>query len=63
MISRAAAARRAAGVVVSRPIELDGDQDAFVIEVADTTVALQDLAQVRAARVGSKGRGNYRQRR
>ncbi len=50
----AAAARRAAGVVVSRPIELDGDQDAFVIEVADTTVALQDLAKFVRRESGAK---------
>jgi len=41
----AAAKRRAAGVVVSKPIALDDDSDAFVVEVADTTVALQDLAR------------------
>ena len=41
----AAARRRAAGLVVSRPVALAGDSDAFVIEVADTTRALQDLAR------------------
>jgi UDP-N-acetylmuramoyl-tripeptide--D-alanyl-D-alanine ligase len=40
----AAARRRAAGVVVSRPVALD-DSDSFVVEVADTTKALQDLAR------------------
>ena len=41
----AAARRRAAGLVVSQPVALDEDNDAFVVEVADTTVALQDLAR------------------
>jgi UDP-N-acetylmuramoyl-tripeptide--D-alanyl-D-alanine ligase len=41
----AAARRRAAGVVVSRPAAIDGDGDTFVIEVGDTTKALQDLAR------------------
>ena len=41
----AAARRRAAGLVVSRPVALGEDNDAFVIEVADTTRALQDLAR------------------
>lgn len=41
----AAARRRAAGLVVSRPVALADDSDAFVIEVADTTRALQDLAK------------------
>ena len=41
----AAAKRRAAGLVVSRPVALGDDNDAFVIEVADTTQALQDLAR------------------
>ena len=41
----AAAKRRAAGLVVSRPVALGDDNDAFVIEVADTTRALQDLAK------------------
>ena len=40
----AASKRRAAGLVVSRPVTLGDDNDAFVIEVADTTRALQDLA-------------------
>ena len=41
----AASRRRAAGLVVSRPITLADDNEAFVVEVADTTVALQDLAK------------------
>lgn len=40
-----AAKRRAAGLVVSRPVTLGDENDAFVIEVADTTRALQDLAR------------------
>src|SRR5688500_2911624 len=55
----AALKRRAAGVVVSRPVSIHpatqsprpgdpgpgDDSDSFVVEVADTTKALQDLAQ------------------
>jgi UDP-N-acetylmuramoyl-tripeptide--D-alanyl-D-alanine ligase len=41
----AASKRRAAGLVVSRPVAFGDDNDAFVIEVADTTRALQDLAK------------------
>ena len=41
----AASKRRAAGLVVSRPVALGDDNEAFVIEVADTTKALQDLAR------------------
>lgn len=41
----AAARRRAAGVVVSRPVALPDDSESFVIEVADTTRGLQDLAR------------------
>jgi UDP-N-acetylmuramoyl-tripeptide--D-alanyl-D-alanine ligase len=41
----AASRRRAAGLVVSRPVALGDDNEAFVIEVADTTRALQDLAR------------------
>ena len=40
----AAMRRRAAGVVVSKPLEA-GDSESFVVEVADTTRALQDLAR------------------
>ena len=43
--AQAASKRRAAGLVVSRPVELGEDNEAFVIEVADTTRALQDLAR------------------
>ena len=41
----AASRRRAAGLVLSRPVALGDDSEAFVIEVADTTRALQDLAR------------------
>ena len=41
----AAARRRAAGVVVSRPVALPEGSESFVIEVADTTRGLQDLAR------------------
>jgi len=41
----AAARRRAAGVVVDRPVVLPADSESFVIEVADTTRGLQDLAR------------------
>ena len=41
----AAARRRAAGIVVSRPVVVDADSESFVVEVADTTAALQDLAR------------------
>ena len=41
----AALKRRAAGVVVSRPVAISDDNDSFVVEVADTTKALQDLAR------------------
>lgn len=37
--------RRAAGMVVSRPIVAPADDDSFVIEVGDTGRALQDLAR------------------
>ncbi len=50
----AASRRRAAGLVVSRAIELDHDHDAFVIEVADTTVALHDLAKFVRRESGAK---------
>ncbi len=43
--ANAASKRRAAGLVVSRPVKLGDDNDAFVIEVDDTTRALQDLAR------------------
>ena len=41
----AASKRRAAGLVVSKPVALGDDSESFVIEVADTTKALQDLAK------------------
>lgn len=50
----AAAKRRAAGLVVSRPIALGEESDAFVVEVADTTVALQDLAKYVRRESGAK---------
>jgi UDP-N-acetylmuramoyl-tripeptide--D-alanyl-D-alanine ligase len=50
----AAARRKAAGLVVSRPVALDDDSDAFVIEVADTTRALQDLARYVRRESGAK---------
>ncbi|MEO8677567.1 MAG: UDP-N-acetylmuramoyl-tripeptide--D-alanyl-D-alanine ligase [Vicinamibacterales bacterium] len=37
--------RRAAGVVVSRAVAVPDDAESFVIEVADTTRALQDLGR------------------
>jgi UDP-N-acetylmuramoyl-tripeptide--D-alanyl-D-alanine ligase len=50
----AASKRRAAGLVVSRPVELGGENEAFVIEVADTTRALQDLARFVRRESGAK---------
>jgi UDP-N-acetylmuramoyl-tripeptide--D-alanyl-D-alanine ligase len=50
----AAAKRRAAGIVVSRPVELGGEHEAFVVEVADTTRALQDLARYVRRESGAK---------
>ena len=41
----AALRRRAAGVVVSKPVALGDDSESFAVEVADTTKALQDLAR------------------
>ena len=41
----AALKRRAAGVVVSKPVALGDDSESFAVEVADTTKALQDLAR------------------
>jgi UDP-N-acetylmuramoyl-tripeptide--D-alanyl-D-alanine ligase len=43
--------RRAAGVVVDRPVVVPDGSDSFVIEVADTTRGLQDLAMCGAHRV------------
>jgi len=50
----AASKRRAAGLVVSRPVALGDDNEAFVIEVADTTRALQDLARFVRRESGAK---------
>ena len=41
----AASRRRAAGIVVSKPVALGEENDTFVVEVPDTTTALQDLAR------------------
>jgi UDP-N-acetylmuramoyl-tripeptide--D-alanyl-D-alanine ligase len=41
----AAAKRRAAGIVVSRPVALGDDSESFVVQVPDTTKGLQDLAR------------------
>ena len=41
----AASKRRAAGIVVSQPVALGDDNESCVIEVSDTTRALQDLAR------------------
>ena len=41
----AAFKRPAAGVVVSRPVAVPEEAESFVIEVADTTRGLQDLAR------------------
>jgi len=41
----AAAQRRAAGIVVDRPVVMPDASESFVIEVADTTRGLQDLAR------------------
>ena len=50
----AASKRRAAGLVVSKPVALGDDNEAFVIEVADTTRALQDLAKFVRRESGTK---------
>ncbi|HET9705136.1 MAG TPA: UDP-N-acetylmuramoyl-tripeptide--D-alanyl-D-alanine ligase [Vicinamibacterales bacterium] len=50
----AAARRRAAGLVVSKPVALGEDSEAFVVEVADTTKALQDLARYVRRESGAK---------
>ena len=49
-----ASRRRAAGMVVSRAVTLGDDNEAFVIEVADTTRALQDLARYVRRQSGAK---------
>src|SRR5687767_8954633 len=50
----AASRRRAAGVVVSKPVALGDDSESFVVEVADTTTALQDLARYVRRQSGAK---------
>jgi len=50
----AAFKRPAAGIVVSRPIAVPGDPPSFVVEVADTTRALQDLARFVRRKSGAK---------
>jgi len=50
----AASKRRAAGLVVSKPVELGDGNEAFVVEVADTTRALQDLARHVRRKSGAK---------
>src|SRR5687768_8113417 len=50
----AASRRRAAGVVVSKPVAPGGDNKSFVVEVADTTTALQDLARYVRRQSGAK---------
>ena len=60
----AASRRRAAGVVVSRPVDAGATTTTrSSIEVADTTLALQDLARFVRRESGAKGRRDYRQRR
>ena len=49
-----ASRRRAAGVVVDRPVVMPDESDSFVIEVADTTRALQDLARYVRRESGAK---------
>lgn len=49
-----ASRRQAAGLVVSRPVELGDDNESFVVEVADTTRALQDLARFVRRESGAK---------
>ena len=50
----AASRRRAAGVVVSKPVALGDDSESFVVEVGDTTRALQDLARYVRRESGAK---------
>ena len=49
-----ASRRRSAGVVVDRPVVMPDESDSFVIEVADTTRALQDLARYVRRESGAK---------
>jgi UDP-N-acetylmuramoyl-tripeptide--D-alanyl-D-alanine ligase len=46
--------RRAAGVVVSRPVVVPEEAESFVVEVADTTRALQDLGRFVRRASGAK---------
>src|SRR5688572_11765590 len=50
----AASRRRAAGIVVARPVTLGDDNESFVVEVPDTTRALQDLARFVRRESGAK---------
>ena len=50
----AAFKRRAAGVVVSRPIAVPDEAESFVIEVGDTTRGLQDLARFVRRKSGAR---------
>jgi UDP-N-acetylmuramoyl-tripeptide--D-alanyl-D-alanine ligase len=50
----AAVKRRAAGVVVSKAVAIAADSEAFVVEVRDTTTALQDLARYVRRESGAK---------
>ena len=50
----AAFKRGAAGVVVSRPIAVPDEAESFVIEVADTTRGLQDLARFVRRKSGAR---------
>ena len=50
----AASRRRAAGIVVSKPVALGDDNESFVVEVPDTTKALQDLARYVRRESGAK---------
>lgn len=50
----AASRRRAAGIVVSQPVALGDDNESFVVDVPDTTKALQDLARYVRRESGAK---------
>src|SRR5688500_7533121 len=50
----AASRRRAAGIVVSKPVTLGEESETFVVEVPDTTKALQDLARYVRRESGAK---------
>ena len=49
-----ASRRRAAGIVASKPVALGEDNEAFVVEVPDTTRGLQDLARYVRRESGAK---------